>query len=96
MTKYDFHKIQALLREAEKKKMDFDEKWTWIGRKFGVSKEAVRKGYYRAREEVILKNDQNAITSDQWRTAYLVLTGKSSRDQIDEIKQKIVQLCGLD
>jgi len=77
---------------TEGKGMNFEEKWTHIGEQFGVSRHAVRKWYYRAIEKTKAK-DEKHITSDQWRNAYLILTGTSNRDKISTIKRKIVLLC---
>ena len=87
--KYNLLKIEELRKEAEKNGLDFDDKWTLIGKYFGKSQSAVRKWYYRA----LAKSDKKPkISSDQWRTAYLVLTGESSRDTITTIKRKISHL----
>jgi hypothetical protein len=88
---YDLKKIQSLIKKCQG--MNFDKKWTYIGDQFGVSKHAVRKWYYRALEKTKLSKESK-ITSDQWRTAFLVLTGVSNRDTIPTIKQKIALLCG--
>ena len=87
---YNLETIEKLLKEAESNGMNFETKWNYIGGHFGVSKEAVRKWYYRNRKEEKLH-----ITSDQWRTAHFILTGstKSNRDSIPTIKRKISYLC---
>lgn len=89
--KYSLKKIEALRAEAEEQDLDFIAKWDYIGKYFGVSKDAVRKWYYR--EVAKEAEKKSGITSDQWRTVYLVLTGKSSRDTITNIKRKIIKLC---
>ena len=86
---YNLLKIKELLKEAEAKDLPFDEKWTFIGNYFGVSSAAVRKWYYRAKNK---SSNKKKISSDQWRTAYLVLTGETSRDTIPTIKRKISHL----
>lgn len=87
---YDLETIERLRKQAEKNGLNFTDKWNHIGNHFGVSKEAVRKWYYRALDKSDKKKKK--ITSDQWRTAYLVLTGENSRDTIATIKRKISHL----
>lgn len=89
--KYNIKKIEELRTEAEKLGLAFDPKWEYIGKYFGASKTAVRKWYYRAVAKVNEK--KSGITSDQWRNAYLILTGKSSRATIENIKKQILKMC---
>lgn len=88
---YHLGTIKKLLKEAEKNGLNFDDKWIHIGNYFGKSTSAVRKWYHRELVKSEKKNKYK-ITSDQWRTAYLVLTGENSRDTIRSIKRKISHL----
>ena len=88
---YNLAKIEELRKQAEKAHLDFLPKWELIGKHFGVSAAAVRKWYYRAKDKKA-KTNKPTISSDQWRTAYLVLTGETSRDTIPSIKRKIAHL----
>lgn len=88
--KYNFEKIESLRKEAEKNNLNFQDKWNQIGNYFGVSASAVRKWYYREKEKL---KPKKRITTDQWRTAYLLLTGKNSHAPVAILKQKICMLC---
>lgn len=88
---YNLAKIEELRKQAEIENLDFDNKWNQVGDYFGVSASAVRKWYYRAKDRKARTNKPK-ISSDQWRTAYLVLTGETSRDTIPSIKRKISHL----
>ena len=86
---YNLLEIKKMLLEAAKNGIGFYEKWDAIAAHYGVKRDAVRKWYYRNQDKTPSTNPIGKITSDQWRTAYFVLTGKSSRDTIRSVKMKI-------
>lgn len=98
-SKYSLTKIKELIIEAENKDLGFYDKWDFIAKHYGVKSDAVRKWYYRNLKKEVKelidrqpKNPTSTITSDQWRTAYFILTGTSSRKKIREIKIQIAHL----
>ena len=99
MPKYKLSEIERLKDQAEIQGLRFEDKWNFIGNYYQTTRHAVRKWYYR--EKARLRNQSEIevselnISSDQWRTAYLILYGKVSRDTVENIKKEIALLCEI-
>lgn len=94
-SKYDLEVIIKLLAQAESDGLGFYDKWELIGAHYGVLPDTVRRWYSRNKDQAKppkLKEANGNISSDQWRAAYLMLTGKTSRHKIAELKALLVQL----
>jgi hypothetical protein len=94
--KYNLSEINQMLKTAAKNGIGFYEKWDAIAAHYGVKRDTVRKWFYRNQDKKPSINPTGKITSDQWRTAYFILTGKSSRDKIRSVKAKIRTLMSED
>lgn len=100
--KYDLETIRQLLEEAELAGLSFKEKWERIAAYYGVKPEAVRKWWQRNRDiepdtdSPGIQPHNGKISSDQWRTAYYILTGKVSRGKIRTIKRQLTKLIAED
>jgi hypothetical protein len=94
-TKYDLTIIKELLSQAESDGLGFTAKWEFIGDYFGVKADTARKWFQRNREKTEppkLKEANGRMSSDQLRAAYFILTGKTSRHRIQEVKALLARM----
>lgn len=103
-SKYSVSTIQEMLAEAEAAGLGFYEKWEKIGAHYQVKPETVRKWWNRNRDQDNSDSTDNSpgiphngkISSDQWRTAYFILTGKISRGKIRILKRQLSKIIAED
>lgn len=102
MPKYNLKDIETQLTEAKKNGTNYKDKWEEIAAFYGVSRSAVYRWYYRAKKKaeaqatpdtVTLAAGKNSIVieknSDYYRFIMYLLTGKTNRQTINEIKGEI-------